>query len=183
MTCLEVCWDALKIYAKCAYFICILNGNVICSDPESMWMSSCVKTICDIGSHCGNDNYWSEGIKKYSCGDVYCLYDVTCNIICMNCSNCDCDICGDRIETLICCVCIGPSDGGEELIWCGVWYGISVCDDMQAYQRVVFNADSPPLYDHIHHIQSNIHLDNDMLCDLTVDIENNGFPHWTLHLL
>ena len=76
---LEFCWDGMKIYAWLSYLVCMLNGNMISSDPESRWMSSCVKTICDVGCHSRNDNYWSEGIVKYSCGDVYCLYDVTWN--------------------------------------------------------------------------------------------------------
>ena len=101
----------------------------------------------------------------------------------MNCGDCECDICRDGIETLNCFVCICPGEGDEKSIWCGVWYGISACDDVQAYQRVVFNAGSPPLYDHIHHIQSNIHLENDVLCGLTLGIENSGLPHGTLHLL
>ena len=173
----------MNIYAWLFYLVCMLNGDVICSDPESMWINSCVKMICDVGCHSGNNNYWSEGIMKYSCGDVYCLYDVTWNVFCMNNSDCDCNICRDGIKTLICCVCICPGDSDEKLIWCGAWYGISACDDVQAYQRVVFHVDSPPLYDHIHHIQSNVHLDNDVLCDLTLDIGNSGLPHGTLHIL
>ena len=90
---------------------------------------------------------------KYSCGDVYCLYDGTLNVFCMNHGDCDCNICGDGIETLICCICICPGDGDKKSIWCGAWYGILAYDDVQAYQRVVFDADSPPLYDHIPHIQ------------------------------
>ena len=45
-----------------------------------------------------------------------CLYDVTWNVFCTNHGNCGCDICRDGIETLICCVCICPGDGGEKLI-------------------------------------------------------------------
>ena len=173
----------LKIFAKRAYLVCMLDGNVICSDPESMWMNSCVKTICNVGCHGRSNKYWSKGVMKYSCGHVYCLYDVTWNVFCMNHSNCDCNICGDMIETLICCVCICPGDGDEKLICCSSWYGISACDDVQVYQRVVFDADSPPLCELIHHIQSNVHIDNDMLCDLTLDSGNSGLPHGTLHLL
>ena len=94
----------------------MLNRNVICSDPKSKLISSCVKMICNVGCHSRNDNYWSEGIMKYSCGDVYCLYDVTWNIFCQNHGDCGCDICGDGIESLVCCVCICPGDGGKKLI-------------------------------------------------------------------
>ena len=122
-TCLEVCWDVLKIYAKCAYLVCTLYGNVICSDSESMWISSCVKTICGVECYGGNDNHWSEGVVKYSCDGVYCLYDVTWNVFCMNHGDCDCDMCGGRIEILICCVCICPCDCDEKSIWCGACMG------------------------------------------------------------
>ena len=33
----------------------------------------------------------------------------------------------------------------------------------------------------LHHIQSNIHLGNDVWCDLTLDIGSIGLPCWTLH--
>ena len=101
-----------------------------CSDPESKFMSSCVKMICNMGCHGENDKYWCEGITKYSYGDIHCLYDVTWNHLCRNHGDCDCDICGNGTVTLICCVCICPNDGGEKSIYCGALYGISVCDDV-----------------------------------------------------
>ena len=119
---------------------------------HSKLISSCVKTICDVGCRGGNNKYWSEGIMKYSCGDVYHLYDVTWNILYRNHSKCDCNICGNGTVTWICCVCICPGGSGEKSIWCSAWYGISVCDDVQVYWRVVFDVDSPLLYGHIHHI-------------------------------
>ena len=32
--CLEFCWEALKIYARLSYLVCMLNGIVICSGPQ-----------------------------------------------------------------------------------------------------------------------------------------------------
>ena len=93
-------------------------------------MSSCVKMICDVGCHGGNNMYWCEGIANYSYGDVYCLYDVTWYGLCRSHGDCDCNICGDRTATLISCVCLCPGDSGEKSIWCSAWYGILVCDDV-----------------------------------------------------
>ena len=93
-------------------------------------MSSCVKMIYNVGCHGRNNKHWSEGIVKYSCGDVCCLFDVTWNGLCRNHGGCDCDICEDGTVTFICCVCICSGDGGEKSIWCGAWYGILVCDDV-----------------------------------------------------
>ena len=142
-------------------------------------MSSCVKMICNVGCNGGNDKYWSEGIMKYSYDDSCCLYNVTWNSLCGNYGNCGCSIYRDGTVTLICGVCTCPGDGGEKLIWCGVWYEILVCDDMQVYLRVVSHADSPLLYVHIHHIQSNVHLFNVMLYGLILDIGNSDLLHGT----
>ena len=157
----------------------MLNENVICSDPESKLMSFCVKTICTVGCHGGNNNYWGEGVMKYSSGDVYCCYNVTWNIFCTNHSACGCNTCGDGIETLICCVCICPGDSGKKLILCGALYGISVCGVMLAYLRVPCSANNLPICVHIHHIQSSIHLGNVMLYDLILDIGNIYLLHGT----
>ena len=152
---------------------------MICSGPKSKWMSSCVKMICNVGCHSGNDKYWYEGIMKYSYGDVHCPYDVTWNGLCRNHGNCDCNICRDGTATLICCTCICPGTSGEKSIWCSVWHGILVCDDVQVYLRVVFDADSPLLYVHIHHIRSNVHLGNVMLYGLIPVIGNSNLLHGT----
>ena len=173
----------LKIYARLSYLVCMLNGIVICSGPDSKLMSSCVKTICDVGCHSGNDKYWSKGIMKYSYGDICCLYNVTWNGLCRNHGDCDCNICGDGTVTFICCVCPSPGDGGEKTILCGAWYGISVCDGVQVYLRVVSDADSPILYVHIHYIRSNIHLGNVMLYGLILDIGNSELLHGIWHSL
>ena len=116
---------------------------------------------------------------NYSCGDIYCLYDVTWNVLCRNHGDCDCNIYGNGTVTLICYACICPGDSGEKLIWYGAWYGISVCDGMQVYWRVVSDADSPLLYVHIHHIQSNVCLDNVMLYGLIPGIGNSDLLHGT----
>ena len=110
-------------------------------------------------------------------------YDVTWNGLCGNYGDCGCCISGDGNMTLICCVCSCPGDGGKESIWCGAWYGISVCDDMQVCLRMVSDADSPLLYVHIHHIQSNIHFGNVMLYGLILDIGNSKLLHGTWHSL
>ena len=89
---------------------------------------------------------------NYSYGDVYCLFYVTWNGVCMNHDDHDCDICEDGTVTLICCACTCPGDGGKKSIWNSVCYGIAVCDDMQVYLRVVSDVDSPLLYVHTHHI-------------------------------
>ena len=169
----------MKIYARFSYLVCMLNRIMMCCGPESELMSSCVKIICDVGCHGKNDKYWSEGIMKYSYDDVYCLYNVTWNGLHRNHGNCSCSIYGDRTVTLICCVCTCPGDGGEKSIWCSTWYGISVCDDVQVCLRVAFNADSPLLYVHIHHIQNNVHLGNFMLYGLILDIGNSDLLHGT----
>ena len=142
-------------------------------------MSSCVKMICDVECQGGNDKYWSEDIVKYSSGEVLCLYDVIWNGLCRNHGDCDCNICRDGTLTLICSVCICPGDSGEKSFWCDAWYDISVCDDMRVYFRVVSNVDSPLLYVHIHHIQSNIHFGNVMLYGLTTGIRNSDLLHGT----
>ena len=138
----------------CMIFILgfMLNGIVICCSPESKLMSSCMKMICGVGHHSGNDKYWSESVMKYSYGDIYCCYDVTWNGLCRNHGDCGCNIYGDGTVTLICCACTCLGDGGKKSIWCSAWYGISVFDVMQVYLRVVSDVDSPLLYVHIHHI-------------------------------
>ena len=150
------------MYARLSYLVCMLNRIVIFSGCKSKVMSSCVKTVCYVGCHSRNDKYWSEGIMKYSYGDVYGFYDVTWNGLCRNHGNCDCDICGNGTVTLICCVCMCPGNAFKKLIWCSAWYGILVCDDVWVYLWVVSSVDSPLLYAHIHHIQSSKPLGNVM---------------------
>ena len=152
---------------------------MICCGPESKLMSACVKTICNVECHDGNDKYWSKGAMKYSYDDVYCLCDVTWNGLCRNHGCWDCGIYEDGTVTLICCVCTCSGDGGKKLIWFGAWYGILVYDDMQVYLGVVSNVDSPLLCVHIHHIQSNIHLGNVMIYGLILDIGNSDLLHRT----
>ena len=127
----------MKIYARFSYLVCMLDGIVTCCGPEGKLMSSCVKMICDVGCHGGNDKYWSEGVMKYPYGSAYCLYDVTWNGPCRNHGDCGCGIYGDVTVTLICCVCTCPGDAGKMSIWCSAWYGILVSDDVQVYLRVV----------------------------------------------
>ena len=159
----------MKIYARFSYLVYMLNGIITCCGPKSKLMSSCVKTVCNVGCHSGNDKYWSEVIVKYSYYDFYCLYDVTWNGPCRNHGDCGCSIYGDGTVTLISCVC-ACGNGSKKSIWCGAWHGILVCDDMQVYLRVVSDAGSPLLYVHIHHIQSSIHLGNVMQYGLILDI-------------
>ena len=142
-------------------------------------MSSGVKSICGVGCHGRNNKYWNEGIMKYSYGDIYCLYDVTWNSVCMNHGECDCNICGDGTVTLICCACTCPGDDGEKLIWYGVWYGIFVCDDVQVCLRVVSDVDNPLLYVHIHHIQSSLHLASVKVYGPILVIGNSNLLHGT----
>ena len=146
------CWYAMKIYARFSYLVYMLNGIMIYCGPESKLMSSCWKTVCDVGCHSGNDKYWSEGIMKYSYDGIHCLYNVTWNGLYSNHGDCGCGIYEDGTVILICCICTCPGDGGKLLTWCGAWYGTLVCDAMQVYLGVVSDADNPLLYVHIHHI-------------------------------
>ena len=134
-------------------------------------MISCV--VC----HSNSDRFWSDGVFKCFCSDV-------CNVIwnefCVNYCDCDFNICGNVTVILTCYVCACPS-GVEKLIWCdALCWNVASCG-MQVCLMVVFYLDSLLLYDHIHHIQNGIHLDNDMQCDLTLGTGSIDLPCWKLH--
>ena len=131
--------------------------------------------------HSNNDKHWDKHITKYSYGSNCCLYDVTWNDFCGTCDDCDFNICGVGTATLICCVCVCPGDDVSKLIWCNVWCCNPVCVNGWVCLKVVSSVDSSLLCGHIHCIQSNVHLDNDVPCGLTLDIGNIGLPHGTLH--
>ena len=57
-----------------------------------------------------------------------------------------------------------------------VSYGMQVC------LMVVSYLDSLLLYDHIHHIQNNVHLGNDVQCSLILGTGSIDLPCWTITL-
>ena len=65
-------------------------------------------------------------------------------------------------------VMVARSQSGA-VLGMGFWF----YDGVQGYLRVECDADSPLLYVHIHHIQSNVHLGNVMLYGLILDIANS----------
>ena len=69
--------------------------------------------------------------------------------------------------------------------WSGAMHGAGILSMTMGRcgLRVISSVGSLPLYDNMPHIWSNVHLDNDVLCDLTLDIGNIYLPYEILHWL
>ena len=77
----------------------------ICCNLLSELKNSYERMAFDVVCHGKN------GVAKYSYGSIYCLYDVTWNGLFGSHDDYVFYVCRVRTATLICYVCICPSDG------------------------------------------------------------------------
>ena len=101
----------MKTYTEFSYLAYMQSVIRIYCELLRKLMNSYVRMTFDAVCHCEIDKDWGGGIVRYSCGGVYCLCDVTWNGHYGNEAECDFNICIVGTATLMCCVCICPSDG------------------------------------------------------------------------
>ena len=151
-----------------------------CCDLLNELKNCYVRIIFDVVCHSDNDKHWDNGIMKHSYGGIYCLW---CDLEWLLWElwwlwlwylqgwDCNLDL-----------LCLYPSWWWcleIDLVWylvlesCLCWWAVVPEGGIQCGQ-------STTMWSYSLH-SNNVHLDNDLLCDLTPDISNIGLPHRTLH--